>query len=56
MAEWQGSRVCKWNPETGEKISEVLGPVKMTVTQLTAGIQHNAIPTMVFGKSVQFKY
>ena len=27
-----------------EKISEVLGPVKMTVTQVTAGKQHNVVP------------
>jgi len=28
-----------------EKISEVLGPVKMTVTQLNAGKQHNVVPS-----------
>jgi acetylornithine deacetylase len=27
-----------------EKISDVLGPVKMTVTQVTAGKQHNVVP------------
>lgn len=27
-----------------EKISEVLGPVKMTVTQVSAGKQHNVVP------------
>lgn len=27
-----------------DKISEVLGPVKMTVTQVTAGKQHNVVP------------
>jgi len=27
-----------------EKISELLGPVKMTVTQVTAGKQHNVVP------------
>ncbi|PVX47375.1 acetylornithine deacetylase [Flavobacterium sp. 103] len=27
-----------------EKISEVLGPVKMTVTQINAGRQHNVVP------------
>ncbi|RKT00586.1 M20 family metallo-hydrolase [Flavobacterium sp. 123] len=27
-----------------ERISEVLGPVKMTVTQLSAGKQHNVVP------------
>jgi acetylornithine deacetylase len=27
-----------------EKISEVLGPVKMTVTQVNAGSQHNVVP------------
>ena len=27
-----------------EKISEVLGPVKMTVTQISAGKQHNVVP------------
>jgi acetylornithine deacetylase len=27
-----------------EKISEVLGPVKMTVTQVSAGSQHNVVP------------
>ena len=28
-----------------EKISEVLGPVKMTVTQVNAGKQHNVVPS-----------
>jgi len=28
-----------------EKISEVLGPVKMTVTQINAGRQHNVVPS-----------
>jgi acetylornithine deacetylase len=27
-----------------DKISEVLGPVKMTVTQVNAGVQHNVVP------------
>jgi acetylornithine deacetylase len=27
-----------------DKISEVLGPIKMTVTQVTAGKQHNVVP------------
>ena len=27
-----------------EKVSEVLGPVKMTVTQINAGSQHNVVP------------
>ncbi len=30
-----------------EKVSEVLGEVKMTVTQIKAGTQHNAIPSEV---------
>jgi len=30
-----------------EKISEVLGPVKITVTQLNAGSQHNVVPAHV---------
>ncbi len=29
---------------TFDKISEVLGPVKMTVTQVSAGSQHNVVP------------
>ncbi|TGD58229.1 M20 family metallo-hydrolase [Flavobacterium humi] len=28
-----------------EKVSEVLGPVKMTVTQINAGKQHNVVPS-----------
>jgi acetylornithine deacetylase len=28
-----------------EKISEILGPVKMTVTQINAGKQHNVVPS-----------
>ena len=28
-----------------EKISEILGPVKMTVTQMSAGKQHNVVPS-----------
>lgn len=30
-----------------EKVSEVLGPVKMTVTQISAGDQHNVVPAHV---------
>jgi sugar lactone lactonase YvrE len=26
VAEWEGSRVCKWNPETGKKLSEIQLP------------------------------
>lgn len=37
--------VIEWfNSYQFEKISEVLGPVKMTVTQVTAGKQHNVVP------------
>lgn len=37
--------VMQWfNSYQFEKISEVLGPVKMTVTQITAGKQHNVVP------------
>ncbi len=28
VAEWGGSRVCKWDPETGEKLTEILLPCK----------------------------
>ncbi|TKD61004.1 M20 family metallo-hydrolase [Flavobacterium sp. ASW18X] len=30
-----------------EKVSDVLGPVKMTVTQIKAGSQHNVVPAQV---------
>lgn len=30
---------------TFEKVSEILGPVKMTVTQINAGKQHNVVPS-----------
>jgi acetylornithine deacetylase len=37
--------VIQWfNSYQFEKTSEVLGPVKMTVTQVTAGKQHNVVP------------
>ncbi|MFV8361510.1 M20 family metallo-hydrolase [Flavobacterium sp. LS1P3] len=37
--------VMEWfNSYQFEKISEVLGPVKMTVTQISAGKQHNVVP------------
>ena len=37
--------VIEWlNSYQFEKISKVLGPVKMTVTQIIAGKQHNAVP------------
>ncbi|MFV8341958.1 M20 family metallo-hydrolase [Flavobacterium sp. XS2P39] len=37
--------VIQWfNSYQFEKVSEVLGPVKMTVTQVTAGKQHNVVP------------
>lgn len=28
VAEYGGSKVCRWNPETGEKLAEILMPVK----------------------------
>lgn len=37
--------VIQWfNSYQFEKVSEVLGPVKMTVTQINAGKQHNVVP------------
>jgi acetylornithine deacetylase len=30
---------------TSKKVSEQLGPVKMTVTQINAGKQHNVVPS-----------
>lgn len=37
--------VIEWfNTYQFEKISEILGPVKMTVTQVNAGKQHNVVP------------
>jgi acetylornithine deacetylase len=37
--------VIEWfNSYQFEKISDVLGPVKMTVTQINAGKQHNVVP------------
>nr|WP_314839468.1 M20 family metallo-hydrolase [uncultured Flavobacterium sp.] len=37
--------VIEWfNGYNFEKISEVLGPVKMTITQINAGKQHNVVP------------
>ncbi|VXB89817.1 Acetylornithine deacetylase [Flavobacterium sp. 9R] len=37
--------IISWfNSYQFEKISEVLGPVKMTVTQINAGKQHNVVP------------
>ena len=41
-------KVLRWfNNFTFEKESEVLGPVKMTVTQVSAGKQHNVVPADV---------
>ncbi|WP_417358758.1 peptidase dimerization domain-containing protein, partial [Flavobacterium sp.] len=38
-------KVMEWFRDyTFEKVSEVLGPVKMTVTQINAGKQHNVVP------------
>ena len=38
--------VMEWfNSYEFEKISDVLGPVKMTVTQINAGKQHNVVPS-----------
>ncbi|MBQ0116716.1 MAG: M20 family metallo-hydrolase [Flavobacterium sp.] len=42
-----------------EKVSEVLGPVKMTVTQINAGKQHNVVPancSLVVDVRVNDKY
>ncbi|MEM9001138.1 MAG: M20 family metallo-hydrolase [Bacteroidota bacterium] len=38
-------KVLEWFKDyTFEKVSDVLGPVKMTVTQINAGSQHNVVP------------
>ncbi|WP_188050484.1 M20 family metallo-hydrolase [Flavobacterium sp. GP15] len=38
--------VIEWfNSYKFDKISEILGPVKMTVTQINAGKQHNVVPS-----------
>lgn len=40
--------VLKWFQKyTFDKVSEVLGPVKITVTQISAGSQHNVVPAHV---------
>lgn len=45
MAIYNTLKVIEWFRDYGfEKISEVLGPVKMTVTQINAGKQHNVVP------------
>jgi acetylornithine deacetylase len=42
---YRAMSVIEWfNTYQFEKISEVLGPVKMTVTQVNAGKQHNVVP------------
>ncbi len=45
---YKTSEVLEWfkNYEF-EKVSEVLGPVKITVTQISAGSQHNVVPAHV---------
>lgn len=41
-------RVIQWlNDFSFEKESEILGPVKLTVTQVNAGKQHNVVPAAV---------
>lgn len=41
-------KVIQWLKDFSfEKVSEVLGPVKLTVTQVNAGKQHNVVPAMV---------
>jgi acetylornithine deacetylase len=43
---YNAMRVIEWFKNFQfEKISEVLGPVKMTVTQINAGKQHNVVPS-----------
>ncbi|WP_281239499.1 M20 family metallo-hydrolase [Flavobacterium praedii] len=42
---YNAMKVIEWfNTYQFEKISDVLGPVKMTVTQINAGKQHNVVP------------
>ncbi len=41
-------KVIQWLKDFSfEKVSEVLGPVKLTVTQVNAGKQHNVVPAAV---------
>ncbi|MCG2612072.1 M20 family metallo-hydrolase [Flavobacterium sp. SM15] len=43
---YKSINILNWfNSYSFEKVSEVLGPVKMTVTQINAGKQHNVVPS-----------
>ena len=42
-----GSVIDWFNSYDFDRVSETLGPVKLTVTQLNAGKQHNAVPADV---------
>ena len=43
---YKGLQDLEWfNSYTFSKVSETLGPVKMTVTQINAGKQHNVVPS-----------
>ena len=45
---YKSAEVLKWFENFKfEKISEVLGEVKLTVTQINAGSQHNVVPAQV---------
>lgn len=45
MSIYNTLKVIEWFRDYSfEKVSEVLGPVKMTVTQINAGKQHNVVP------------
>ncbi len=45
---YKTASVLKWFEDFKlEKTSNVLGPVKLTVTQINAGVQHNAVPSEV---------
>ncbi len=37
VAEWEGGRVCKWNPETGEKILEIIMPCNRVTSCCVGG-------------------
>ena len=37
VAEWEGGKVCKWNPNNGEKIKEIKMPCKRVTSCCIGG-------------------
>jgi sugar lactone lactonase YvrE len=55
VAEWEGGKVCKWNPKNGEKVDEILLPCKRVTSCCLGGtnLDYLFITTAKYDKNIE---